>query len=257
MKVDAVVLAGAGNDGPLRETSELGHEALIEIGGRAMVSYVVEALAQSTYVDRIVVVGPRSELTKILSNGRVESVQSGEKMLDNIRIGLRALSSGRKVLLVTSDIPLLTTEALNDFLARCEQRVADIYYPIVDKVMNEARFPGVSRTYVRLREGTFTGGNLVLLDPAIVDRCDRIIEQAVQMRKKPIQLSRLLGFRFIVKLIMQRLTLPEIEDRVGRILGFRGVAIVSPYPEIGIDVDKPSDLALVRSILANSASRTR
>ena len=37
----------------------------------------------------------------------------------------------------------------------------------------------------------------------------------------------------------------EIEERVRLILGFRGVAVVSPYPEVGIDVDKPQDLALV------------
>ena len=72
-----------------------------------------------------------------------------------------------------------------------------------------------------------------------------MIAQAVAMRKNPLKLSRLLGIKFIVKFLFNRLTLAEIEERVRLILGFRGVGVVSPYPEVGIDVDKPQDLALV------------
>lgn len=72
-----------------------------------------------------------------------------------------------------------------------------------------------------------------------------MIAQAVAMRKNPLKLSRLLGFKFILKLLFNRLSMAEIEERVRLILGFRGVAVVSPYPEVGIDVDKPQDLALV------------
>ena len=35
------------------------------------------------------------------------------------------------------------------------------------------------------------------------------------------------------------------------VLGIRGKAIISPYAELGMDVDKPHQLALVRRILAS------
>ncbi len=256
MRVDAVVLAGAENDGRLRAVSNSPHEALIDVGGRPMVQYVLDALAASRYVERIVLVGPAEALRGQVGGPRVEIVPGGERMVDNIRIGLEHLGARRKVLLVTSDIPLLTAPVLDDFLERCQRLRADIYYPIVPREQNEAAFPGVKRTYVRLREGVFTGGNLVLIEPAVVARCAGIIEQAVRMRKKPLQLGRLLGVSFIIKLLANRLTLPEIEERVGRILGFQGVAVITPYPEIGIDVDKPSDLELVRRALANGHGGT-
>lgn len=249
MQVDAIVLAGAENDGKLRGASPSAHEALIEIDGRPMVEYVIAALRESGRVRRIVAVGPDPELGRAISGLGVHFVPCGQRMVENIRIGIQHLAPGRQVLIVTSDIPLLTGAALEDFLVRCEARRADIYYPVIRREVNEAKFPGVRRTYVRLRDGVFTGGNLVLLEPAIVERCHQVIERAVAMRKKPWQLSRLLGPKFIVKFICNQLTLSEIEERVEKILGFLGVAVVTPFPEIGIDVDKPSDLDLVRRFL--------
>jgi hypothetical protein len=46
------------------------------------------------------------------------------------------------------------------------------------------------------------------------------------------------------------LEVTEIEARVEEILGMKGAGILSLYPEIGVDVDKPSDLALARALLA-------
>jgi hypothetical protein len=42
----------------------------------------------------------------------------------------------------------------------------------------------------------------------------------------------------------------EFEKRVQEILGFEPRVILGASPEIGVDVDKPSDLELCRRILA-------
>ena len=36
-----------------------------------------------------------------------------------------------------------------------------------------------------------------LVSPDIIEKCSEIIERAIAMRKNPLQLSRLLGFKFI------------------------------------------------------------
>lgn len=257
MKVDAVVLAGAMNQGALREESSAEYEALIDVAGRPIIDYVLQALLSSQYIDRVVVVGPDS-LEVLINDKRITVTPHGASLAENIKLGLAHLSrTEKKVLLVTADIPLLTAEAVEDFLRRCEREDAAIYYPIVSKEANESAYPGVRRTYVRLREGVYTGGNLVLLAPEVIDRSYAILEKAIAMRKKPAQLARLLGLRFILKLVLHRLTIPEIERQAERILGFKGVAICSPYPDIGIDVDKPSDLELVRKALGQKAEDGR
>ncbi len=250
MRVDAVVLAGARNDGRLRHVSSAPYEALIEIGDRVMVDYVLAALRRCSLINRIVVAGPDELRTRVTTCG-VEFTSAGDSMIESIRVATEYLDSKDKVLLVTGDIPLITEEAILDFLHRCQKVQADIYYPVVRRVTNESKYPGVRRTYMHLKEGVFTGGNLVLLQPAIVAQCHDLIDQAIQLRKKPRQLAKLLGGRAFFKLLFRQLSIKEIEARVNEVLGFVGVAIVSLYPEVGIDVDKPTDLEMARQVLEN------
>lgn len=251
--IDAIVLAGAANTGKLREVSSASSEAMIPVHGRPMVSYVVNALLDSSDIGRIIVVGPAElrDLDYGERNERILYIPSGSTMVENLLSAVDHVSGQHRVLVVTSDIPLLTSEAVSDFIKRCKEVDADIYYPIVSKETNEAKYPGVQRTYVKLKEGTFTGGNLALVAPSALSKGRRVIEQAFLMRKKPVKLARLLGFRFIIKFVFNRLSLHEIEARATDILGCSGRAVVSPYPEVGIDVDKPSDLEVAERTLSS------
>ncbi len=246
--VDAVVLAGAKNTGRLRKMDSSFYEAGIEIAGRPMVYYVLDALAAVPEIRRIIVTAPAGAFDGDWQ-GKVTFVPATDSMIGNIRQGIRTLNTKEKVLVVTSDIPLLNPTAVSDFIQRCQEREADIYYPIICRDVNDQEFPGAKRTYVRLRDGVFTGGNMALISSDIIENCYTMIEYAIAMRKKPLQLSRLLGFKFIVKFLLNQLSISEIEARVEDILRFRGVGVVSPYPQVGIDVDKPSDLELVRQVL--------
>ena len=249
--MDVIILAGAKNTGALHETSDSPYEASIPIWGRPLLDYVVRPLTTVKEVERLAVVGPEECLSPDLRSSVWQIVPFGHSMVENLSRGLTALDPRGKVLVVTADIPLITAEAIEDFLARCRAREADIYYPVVERGPIESRFPGVKRTYATLREGTFTGGNIILLAPEIVERHLATIEQAVALRKKPLQMARLLGLFYLVKLIFGRLSIGEIEQRIEKQLHFKGAAIITPYAEIGIDVDKPSDLALVRKVLAS------
>lgn len=253
--IDAIVLAGASNDGKLETVSEASHEALIDVHGRPMIEWVLEAVRACPRIRKIVVVSPETVAEGAdLAGSGAQWTACGHNVVENMLQGIAFLEKDggptENVLLVTSDIPLLTAEAVSDFIDRCEQCEADLYYPIVSQEANEATFPGVRRTYVTLKEGVFTGGNMALLKPGVVSASRNLIEQAFAMRKKPWQLSRLLGFRFIVKLLFRRLAIREIEARITDILGCRGMAVICPYPEVGFDVDKPADLHLTREIFA-------
>ena len=173
--------------------------------------------------------------------------------METIQIGMAALGHRDKVLVATADIPLLTAEAVNDFLAQCSGADADFYYPIISKEMNERRFPATRRTYVRLREGTFTGGNIFLVNPDIVTRSLAVANRIIENRKRPLTLCGILGWGFVLNFLTGRLRLREVEQRVSELLKLRGAVVHSPYPELGIDVDKPSDLELVRAAIAGSA----
>lgn len=90
----------------------------------------------------------------------------------------------------------------------------------------------------------------MLMAPNVIDDCYMMIQRVVALRKKPVRISRMLGFRFIIKLALRRLTISEIEKRVENMFGLQALAIISFYPEIGTDIDKPSDWEIARRVLS-------
>lgn len=248
--MDALILAGATNSGALRKVSPVEFEAEIEIAGRPMLDYVIGALKSVPNINRIIVVAPESVISESMKEKISFLVNRGESLDESLTNGLNALEVEEPVLVVTSDIPLITREALEDFLTRCNSRQGDIYYSFVSKEMNDQKYPGVQRTYVKLREGVFTGGNLALISPRILREHIDTLKKAALLRKRPLQLCAMLGWKYLFKLLAGKLTIREIEERVAKIFQFKAVGIISPYPEVGIDVDKPSDLLLARKVLS-------
>lgn len=246
---DAIILAGGENSKQLSALSPQPYEAMIEIAGKPMVSYVAQALAASPQVGRIFVVGPVKVLSACDFPDNTILIESGRTIIETIQIGMAALGHQNKVLVVTADIPLLTADAVNDFLTQCSKQDADLYYPIVTRETNNKCYPGNKRTYVRLKEGTYTGGNIFLVNPAIVPQCVTVAERIIANRKNPFKLVCILGWTFVLQFMVGTLCLDKVVKRVSELLGIKGAVIHSSYPELGIDVDKPSDLELVRTTL--------
>ncbi|NPV79447.1 MAG: NTP transferase domain-containing protein [Firmicutes bacterium] len=264
--MDAVVLAGARNDGRLKDVDSAIYEALIDICGKSMVSYVVDALLKSKEIGRVVLVGPRHELETALIRDiqgfldlidkKVMLVESGDSLFGNIGKGINALATQDPVLLITSDLPLITPDAIDDFISRCRSRgTAQVFYSIITKETNEARFPGMKRTYQKLKEGILTGGNLAIIHPAALIQARKLIEMGIASRKKPWLMAAVLGPKCIFRFIFGILRVQDVEERFRKITGLTGYGVFSPYAEIAVDVDKPGHLELVRSHLTQSSGR--
>lgn len=251
--VDAVVLAGSTNNGPLKECSPVRHEALIPIGNKTMVEHVVDALLKARNVKKVLIIGPVAELSGLAFDNRVSTIESCGGILENIEAGLKSLSGEKRVLLVTSDIPLLTPQAVDDFFELCGDMSGDLYYPVIGKAVVERKYPATRRTYVKLKEGIFTGGNLFLLNPAVFKKCVENGRELINLRKSPIGLCRLLGLKFVVKFLTRSLTLSEAEEKVSRLLGgIKGIVVISKHPEVGVDVDKPGDYELALKVIGQN-----
>jgi len=191
LKYDAVVLAGSPNRGQLRQCSSVENEALIPIGNRVMLDYVVDALLKAKSVDRLVVVGPKIELERLYGdNPRIMLAESGNTVIDSLKAGIQVLKPQRHILVATGDIPLLSQEAVDNFIAKCTDQEVDMYYPIVSREINEMQYPHVRRTYVNLKEGTFTGGNIFLINPFKVDSCAEKGKSSYKPSQKPFRIEQ-------------------------------------------------------------------
>lgn len=248
---DTIILGG----GSVRDLEEetAASKALVRINGKAMIEYLIDAFRGAPSINRIVALVPLSAQYENWASRVDKVLVASDSMVENIRAGLEYLGSesnpSSHVVLSSCDIPLLTTEAIEDFLKRCQQREAEIYYTIIPREVVRRAYPETKRTYATLKDGTFTGGNIGLVSPDAIINNFSLLEKAYSLRKSPLQLTRVLGFKFIVKFATHSLTIAEAEERVSDMLNARGKAVVTPYPEIGIDVDKQVDLELVRRVL--------
>jgi hypothetical protein len=59
----------------------------------------------------------------------------------------------------------------------------------------------------------------------------------------------------MIKALRGTLSIELLEERIGKLIGGRGKAIISKQIEMGIDVDKKEDLELVESILSGDKGK--
>ncbi len=254
--VDALILAGAPNNGALQESSSSEHEALIEIGPRPMVEYVIRSARAARNVGRIALVGPLEKMKSTLQDKPDFFVEMGDSLIYNLQEGLSVLDRDNLVLLLSADIPLITSEAIDDFVEQSLDRGnGDIFFPIISRQVCEAKFPDMKRTYARLKEGVYTGGNMALVKPQVIFDRDNELTQVVLYRKSTWKLSRLLGATFLFRFVLGKLSLKQIESRVSQATGLASMGIITEYAEVGFDVDKPSDLELATRIIAEEEEK--
>ncbi|MFO7153675.1 MAG: nucleotidyltransferase family protein [Caldicoprobacter oshimai] len=246
--MNAVILAGD-NQADLARIN-VTNKALLSICGRPMIEYVVDALRCSSSVDGISIVGPVDPLKDCLGSRVDYYFEDTGSFFENLEAAMQPFKNDKRVIIVSSDIPLLTSEVVDDFVNRCITTDADLCYPIVEKSLNESLYPGFKRTYVRLKEGTFTGGNIFYINPAIFERCRDFAALLIENRKTPWEIARILGLDLLTLLTLGRLSISKVEQRFFELLGIKAVAIISPFPQLANDVDKPSDIEMVEKYLS-------
>lgn len=240
--MNAIILAGSTGE------EKLPDKALIKIKGKYMITYVIDALRQSGKIDKIAVVGDRNKLNHLDDIDLI--IDQGSSIVENVIKGIEPFKNDKRVLILTCDIPMLTKDAVIDFIEQSESKDADLCYPIVKREDNERKFPGAKRTYVRIREGTFTGGNIFYINPAIIDSCINAANQFISYRKKPWKLGRLLGLKILILFAFGRVTIDQLEGKVSELFNIKAKAIISRYPEIGNDIDKDEDVEMANKFIA-------
>lgn len=252
MKADVVILAGG--DGAVIDPG-CRFKGLVPIAGKPMVEWVVEAMRQAELVAEVAVVVPTAEDLGGWADTVDKLVISDGSFLDNVLAGVRAFRSERRVLVTTGDVPALTGAAVDDFVKRSLESGADFTYPLVIKQDMLEQFPGSERTFIKLKSGEVTGGNMMLVNPDLVEQSREVGQRLFETRKNAVQMARVLGFRFALKLVTGRLEVPEVEDKIHDLLGGRGAAVYTSYASIGADVDKPVDVVVAERVLYEGTAR--
>jgi molybdopterin-guanine dinucleotide biosynthesis protein A len=256
ISVPTVILAGGKSKPDMVALTGQTNRALVSVNGKTMLGHVVDAITgagpQGCPLGAITVIGDLPDdpaYTRLPDSG---------DFVTNILAGLNAHRDAPFVLVSTADLPFLTAAAVAEFVrlaqAHAEQTDAALIYPIVPLATCYERFPGIRRTALRLRDGEFTGGNLVLVRPQFLLTHSARIAAAYAARKSPVQLARMLGLGTLGRVLLSQkvspglLSVAFLEMRVSRLLGGPCRALTCNSAEIATDVDRPSDFVAIEKM---------
>jgi GTP:adenosylcobinamide-phosphate guanylyltransferase len=254
----ALVLAGDRAPGdPVARAAGVPCKALALVGGRPMVSRVLDALGTARQIDARVLCGPRRdaleqdpELRALVESGTVEWLAPAATPSLSAAAALDRVAPAAPVLLTTADHALLTSALVDYFCQAARVIDADVVVGLARAEQVMAAFPGTRRTVLRLKGGGYCGCNLfAFLTPAgrgAVQHWRRIEQE----RKHPLRLvAGVLGWSAVIDYALGRLTLQAALGRVSRRLGLRAGSVILPFPEAAVDVDSVEDLQLVRAVV--------
>jgi len=254
----ALVLAGSrGPDEPLAVYAGVTHKALIPVGGRAMLERVVAALVPLS-PRKIAISIERSDLLSLLPSLTATAAGVPLHILDaagspSLSVAAALETLGTPLLVTTADHALLRPEWVEAFLARCPVE-SDVCVGLARREAILAELPATQRTYLKFSDGWYSGCNLFLLRTPKAAEVVRYWRSVEAERKRPLRMLRMLGLGFVAAYLMRSLSLPRALSRFGLMTGTRISAVEMPFGLAAVDVDKPSDLDLVRGLVGDSSA---
>jgi GTP:adenosylcobinamide-phosphate guanylyltransferase len=250
--MDAIVTAGGIPlpEEPLYDATRGNPKAMVDVAGKPMVQWVLDALSDAKTVDNVIIVG-LTEKSGLTCGKKMYFVSNQGKMVENLQAGaskVRELDKKAEyVLLVSSDIPAITGEMVDWVVETAMQTKLDVYYNVIQREVMEKRFPGSKRTWTKLKDMEVCGGdmNVGRIKTLIGEETD-MWEKITNSRKSPLKQAALIGFDTAFLLLTGKLSLQKAETNIMTRLHITGKAIVCPYAEVGMDVDKPHQLEIMR-----------
>jgi 2-C-methyl-D-erythritol 4-phosphate cytidylyltransferase len=252
----AVVLAADRNaDDPLLKASGVPCKALIEVGGVAMLQHVLSVMQASRSIQKVIVSGPAREhlagyppLADALQNGLFNWVEAQSTPSTSAHSAMQALSPDTRVLLTTTDHPLLRADIVDQFLDSALQTGADVVVGLVSYALIQEKFPGTKKTVLRFSNGHYCGCNLFAFLSPQSRRVAAAWRQVEQQRKNPLRLIGQLGWWSVLRYLTGRLSLEAAFEGLSRRLEVNIKPICLPFAEAAIDVDSLADHKLVEEI---------
>jgi len=252
--MDAVVTAGGiplPHD-PLYTYTRGESKAMLDIAGKPMIQWTLDALGEAKNVDNVIITGLSSK-SDLKCKKPLYYLSNQGKMLDNLIVGvnksLELNPRNKYVLLVSSDIPALKANMVDWLITTCMETSDDIYYGVCPREVMEARYPGSKRTYTKLKDMEVCGADINVSHVSMASEHLDTWEALIANRKNPVAQAQVMGLGTLYLLLTRQATLQDFVGRVSKRVGIKGRAIVWPYAEPCMDVDKPNQLEMMRADL--------
>jgi GTP:adenosylcobinamide-phosphate guanylyltransferase len=222
------------------------HKCTIDIAGKPMLHWVLEALRQTTITKPYVIV--IDDVSVIAATADVDVIRAEDSAPASAIAAINHVGQF-PVLITTGDHPLLTPGMINHMLQDAEVSKADVLVGLATAETINASYPETKRTYFKLGGTRVSGCNLFVVKSRAGMKLLESWQHLERNRKQPWKLVAAFGVLPILWFALGILTPERAFGHISRKLGITVVPTFLPYAEAAIDVDKPSDHALAEAIL--------
>jgi GTP:adenosylcobinamide-phosphate guanylyltransferase len=259
--MQALLMCGSVPDphDPLYPETRGGPKAMLDVAGKPMAQWVLDALNGAHGVEGVIIIGVGPE-SGLRTNKPVAYLPDRGGAVPNALAGveeaLRQESKTTHVLLTSCDVPSVTAEMIDWRVSVGLEAAADFDYVAIERRVMESRFPNSKRTYTPLRGTQVCGGDINVAHVRLAENA-ALVERLTEARKSPLRTASLIGWNVLLLFLLRQLTIERGEELVSRNLGIITRFHLCPYAELGMDVDKPHQLEMLRADLARPRQATR
>lgn len=254
--ITAILLAGSRpTPDPLAVAAGVAIKPLAPVAGEPMINHPARALLAHPAVGQVIILTQSSApfaadpaTAWLTTHKQVRFEQSGAGIASSLLALLERGDVPFPILLTTADHVLLDSAMLDQFTQ--EAAGADIAVAMVERRILLARYPGSRRTWLKFRDGWWSGANIFWFGS---DRARSIIalwQEVEQDRKKGWKIVSAFGPVALIGTLLRLLTLRGGIARIGRRFGLTARLVAMQKAEACIDADKPDDVVLIERIVA-------
>lgn len=266
MIFDLILLAGLGeSDALLCENEGVTKKSFLKLGDKTFIEHLVENLQPLKGLRDIYLSGMAEKEWK--TNLPVIFAEDEGDIISKLRRHRIRYYSDKKepdyVVVISSDTPLVTAASVERFIERCKAvtggELTGLYYmSLIDQKDMEAKFPGANRSYAKFRDVTFASGDTLLAKPSIIDSHGEVLDRMVNNRKSVFKSIAVLSPIFAIKTVLGLASLNDLNNAINKKI-FKTpnacLGVMVEDPELGMDVDKPIQLDVVREYYKKMISK--
>ena len=255
--ITALLLAGSrpGAD-PLAQAAGVPVKPLAPVAGEPMINRPARALLAHPAIERLLILTQQPDLYAadpatawLADHPQVRFEPSGTGIAATLMEMLDRPGAPYPLLVTTADHALLDRAMLDQFVG--EATGADIAVALVERATLLARYPQSRRTWLKFRDGWWSGANLFWFGSAKARSVIALWQEVEQDRKKGWKILAAFGPVALLGALLRILTLRAGIARIGRRFGLNARLVAMASPEACIDADKVEDVALIEQILGS------
>ncbi|WP_176590164.1 nucleotidyltransferase family protein [Sphingobium sp. EM0848] len=254
--ITAILLAGwRPVPDPLAVAAGVEAKPLAPVGGEPMINRPARALLSHPAIGRVIVLTQAPELFAadpatawIAGHPKVRFETSGGGIASSLVALLDRGDLPFPMLMTTADHVLLDGAMLDQMVR--EASGTDIAVAMVERGTLLARYPGSRRTWLKFRDGWWSGANIFWFGSVKARSVIALWREVEQDRKKGWKILSAFGPLALLGAVLRISTLRGGIARVGRRFGLVARLVAMDKAEACIDADKPDDVVLIEKILA-------